>query len=573
MRLSGGLADDVGATLLEMARVQRSLGRLADARASLQRAVDYSEKLRVRVAAPDLRATYFAAKQPVYEELIDLLLQLHDTQDSPEALAAALEIGERARARSLMESLGGTRSEILRAAGPGILDKERRIVRSLSFKSQQLAQIAAMPATQSKRDSLLRDVDALELDYQRLEGEILQENPRRSQLAAAAPLSAAQIRGLLDPDTVLLEYVLGERSFVWVVTPIDLAVYRLPSRTVIEKWSRPVIELAGARQKRLAQPAEERRYRQAAAELSRILLGPVAPMLRGKLVVLSLSGILHYVPFAALPEPDNPAVPFGIEHAIARIPSASAIAALRRQPAGPPDPEAGLRITVLADPVFRGDPRISQFRGAPALDTGSGLARLPFSLREAEYIRESAPRGTVVGRLGFEANKEALSAPQLGLSSVLHLATHARIDGLHPELSGIVLSEVKPDGTPRDGLVGLYEIYNLNLPVELVVLSACRTGLGRAVDGDEFLGLSRAFLVAGAARVVMSLWNVEDESTAEFMREFYRRLLAPHPLSPPQALRAAREALWKGQWRDSSYWSGFVIAGEWRPLAACRRTL
>jgi CHAT domain-containing protein len=111
-------------------------------------------------------------------------------------------------------------------------------------------------------------------------------------------------------------------------------------------------------------------------------------------------------------------------------------------------------------------------------------------------------------------------------ADILHLATHADIDETRPELSAIYFSQADAKGKPLDGLLGLYEIYDLNLPFQLAVLSGCRTGLGKDAGGEGLVGFSRAFFYAGSSRVLMSLWRISDEGTALFMREFYRKLMS-----------------------------------------------
>jgi CHAT domain-containing protein len=146
----------------------------------------------------------------------------------------------------------------------------------------------------------------------------------------------------------------------------------------------------------------------------------------------------------------------------------------------------------------------------------------------------------------------------------VHFATHGFLNSLHPELSGIVLSLVNENGEPQDGFLRLHEVYNLSLPAELVVLSACQTGLGKQIKGEGLVGLTRGFMYAGAARVVVSLWNVNDEATAELMKRFYQAMLREGQ-RPAAALRAARISMWKEErWQVAYYWAAFVLQGEWK---------
>jgi CHAT domain-containing protein len=166
--------------------------------------------------------------------------------------------------------------------------------------------------------------------------------------------------------------------------------------------------------------------------------------------------------------------------------------------------------------------------------------------------------------LDFQANREAVMSPELRQYRIVHIGTHGLLNNRHPELSGLVLSLVDQRGRAQDGFLRLNEIYNLELPSEFVVLSACQTGLGREVRGEGLIGLTRGFLYAGAARVVVSLWKVDDLATAELMRRFYSGLLGPAMMRPAAALRAAQASMSKEKrWRSPYYWAGFVLHGEW----------
>jgi CHAT domain-containing protein len=146
----------------------------------------------------------------------------------------------------------------------------------------------------------------------------------------------------------------------------------------------------------------------------------------------------------------------------------------------------------------------------------------------------------------------------------VHFATHAILNSEHPELSGIVLSLVDERGQPTNGFLRLNEIYNLKLPADLVVLSACQTGLGKEIRGEGLIGLTRGFMYAGAPRVVASLWKVDDAATAELMKRFYRGMLRDD-LRPAAALRAAKVEMWKQKrWNAPFFWAAFEFQGEWR---------
>jgi CHAT domain-containing protein len=172
-----------------------------------------------------------------------------------------------------------------------------------------------------------------------------------------------------------------------------------------------------------------------------------------------------------------------------------------------------------------------------------------------------APKGQTKEQLNFEANRANAMSQELSRYRTIHFATHGIVDFEHPELSGIVLSLVDKQGQPQDGHLRLHDIYNLNLPADLVVLSACQTGIGKQIKGEGLIALTRGFMYAGAQRVVASLWKVDDAATAELMAEFYKQMFT-QKLKPAAALRAAQQTL--SHRRQPYFWAGFVLQGEWR---------
>jgi len=166
--------------------------------------------------------------------------------------------------------------------------------------------------------------------------------------------------------------------------------------------------------------------------------------------------------------------------------------------------------------------------------------------------------------LDFQANRETATSAELAQYRIVHFATHDLLNNEHPELSGLVLSLVNNQGKPQNGFLELEDIYNLHLPVDLVVLSACDTALGQDMKGEGLVGLTRGFMYAGATRVMASLWSVNDAATSELMARFYKEMLRG-TLRPAAALRTAQIQMWKQrQWTSPYYWAPFQIQGDWR---------
>jgi len=242
-------------------------------------------------------------------------------------------------------------------------------------------------------------------------------------------------------------------------------------------------------------------------------------------------------------------------------------------------------VAVIADPVFSlSDERFKRrFRTAEQsrdqtdssastriiehlADDSANLVirRLQFTREEADQILAVAPRAANLRAIDFKANRATATSGELSKYRYVHFATHGYLDSDRPDLSAVVLSLVDEQGNPQDGFLRAREIYNLNLPAELVVLSACQTGLGKEIKGEGLVGLTRGFMYAGARRVVVSLWNVNDKATAELMQRFYRKMLKDKQ-SPAASLRSAQIEMWQQkQWQSPYYWAPFVLQGEWK---------
>jgi CHAT domain-containing protein len=574
-------------TLTHLAAVERDRGSLPDALRDAGAAVDLDETLRARITSPELRATYVAAEQNKYQLLIDILQQLHAEHPADDYAAAALRISERARARVLLESLLDARVDLHQGIDPGLLERERSLQQELNDASAQLSRLLAArnnnPVTATASDKL----DRLTADYQRLQARIREESPRYAAVTQPRPIDLAGIQqSVVDDDTVLLEFDIGEeRSWLWAVTPRTLTTIQLPARRDIEAAARSLYAQFTARQK---QPDETsagyaRRVATADARLARgarafsaTLLGGIAKELNGewrtKRLAIVATGALEYLPFAALPVPEidrdaaatalsahRSSVPLAARHEIVMLPSASVLAVLRRDTSG--RTRAGRTLAILADPVFdAADPRV-----VPAAAAGRGnFGRLPFSREEANAIAALAGTGETLKAMDFQASRATALGGALNGARIVHLATHGVLDSERPSLSALIFSLVDEHGMRQNGYVRLPDIYNMRLDADLVALSACQTALGKQIKGEGLVGLTRAFIYAGAMRVVASLWEVNDLATAELMKRFYRGMLQQR-LRPAAALRAAQMELARDpRWGAPYFWSGFVLEGEWR---------
>ncbi len=563
--------------LLALAQAERGLARAqADApalrlRAALGHAtaaLNRLETARADLRSFDDRTTLLAHIGSAFELAFDLAMDLAPEDPKAGLAATALELSEQARARSLLDLLEPTGAAV-RGLDPALLERQRQLLDRLNAKVVRQRELRESVGPEALSERLAQELPEIQAELAAVDREIRRQNPRWHALVRPQPFAASALQTLLDPQTLLLEFALGEeRSFLWAVNQRQILSFVLPKRAVIEALAQEVNTSFKIHDLRTS-AAEA----QTAARLSEMLLGPLADQLVAQRLAIVADGALHYLSFAALPHPAAPDEPLLGRHEIVLLPSASVLGVQRqihgaRAPAG--------AIAVLADPVFGPpDPRLPGVNpslplpGAASPDDrqrDSPLERLSWSRVEAEAIATQAGRGRTFLALDFAANRELA----LGLRGyrIIHFATHGVIDSEHPELSALVLSRYDQDGHPRPGLLRLPEIYHLDWDAELVVLSGCRTALGQTVRGEGMVGLTRGFFVAGASHLVASLWRVQDRATAELMDRFYRHLLADpvgQSLRPAAALRAAQlELRSEPLWRDPYFWAAFVAIGDWR---------
>jgi CHAT domain-containing protein/tetratricopeptide (TPR) repeat protein len=585
-------------------KVYRALNKPEQARQSFTDAIKNIESLRLNVGGQQTRAAYFARMQEPYEQYIELLMQLHARRPSEKLNVAAFEISERQRARSLLESLNEARADIRQGVDTNLLQREKEIREQLNAKAENQMRLLndlnpspMKPLASKEREEraaiLQKEILRLTTEYQNIEAQIRQKSPRYAALTQPEPLKLSEIqKEVLDADTILLEYAVGEKqSYLWAVTKDSMKSYELPPRGEIETIVRSAYALLSDG-KQVIDDQAQAAYDAEAVRLSQILLAPVAAQIQNKRIVVVADGALQYLPFGALPGPNSKAnkrQPVIAENEIVSLPSASTLAVLRRQFAG--RTAASKTVAVIADPVFSPtDARVKPVvnnqpdRRTPEPQTSSlkqnfilenaafntgimrdGIVqRLLFSRREAESILAVVPAGEKMQALDFEANRETALSTEMSQYRILHFATHGLLNSENPELSGIVLSLVNEQGKTVDGFLRLNEIFNLNLSADLVVLSACQTALGKEVRGEGLIGLTRGFMYAGSPRVVASLWKVDDVATAELMRIFYQKMLK-EKMRPAAALRAAKIEMHKQKrWSAPFYWAAFELQGEWR---------
>ncbi|HEX7285794.1 MAG TPA: CHAT domain-containing protein [Candidatus Angelobacter sp.] len=583
-----------------LARIRWRQGRFGESKVLFEKALHSMDASYARLGGgSQARAGYRAELMEYYSDYIDFLMERGDP-------VRAFEVLELSRARALLELLNSAHVDLAKGSDPSLLENLRRLQRQISAKSEERTALLTSKASEIQVKALEKEISALAAEAGEMEGRIRSASPAYAAMTNPRTLSVRGAQELLDPDTLLLEYALGaERSYVFAVSADSLRAFPLPARDEIDRAARRIYSLLSARNQIVpGEPDMQREGRlrraqeelpAALEELGRMVLGPLSGQLGNKRLIVAADGALNYIPFAMLPEisPNSKrgrsATPLVARHEIVNLPSISVLAVLRRQRAD--RPPAGKAVAVFADPVFeKTDSRIKQpgaggkvrvsetgaySLSANLLTRSAGdfglshngqlnLPRLLFSRQEAEAIRAVTPPGQIKEAVDFQASRSAATSPELRNYRIVHFATHGLLNSGHPELSGLVLSLVDEHGQPQDGFLQLQDIYSLDLSADLVVLSACETGLGKEINGEGLIGLTRGFMYAGASRVVASLWKVSDAATAKLMAEFYRAMEKDH-MPPAAALRAAQIHMWKQKrWTSPYFWAAFQIQGEWK---------
>ncbi len=706
-------------TLQNLAVLERNRHNYVQAHAYIKEEIELLESSRRTFKTQELRTSFSSLVHKAYETNIDILMQLHKIQPLEKLDIQAFQSSDAARARSLLELLKENRADILEGVDRKLREQERAVRQLLNARGEHQVRLLSSKHTPEQKAALEKEVRDLTTQYEEVLAEIRTKNPRYAAITQPKPLSLAEIqKEVLDDDTLLLEFSLGdERSYLWAVSKDSLNSYELPPRQQIEAAAKRFTKLITDYQDTNQENLKERlaRYARlnrelpiASAELSRMLLAPVANLLGSKRLLIVPDGILHYVPFAALTDPvatvssrkkavgtiertvgvenagswqkvvssshtrgngrrtTDDGQPLLVNHEIVSLPSASVLAVIRRETKERVKPPK--TVAIFADPVFdENDSRVSDAKNAAAqgktvvpsaakrsatkkpvslqpatkgqaltrnavqeiptthakmqgqsphqatvqadsakqttatansakqvlikeasatkpletkandevenlkrqralrsaVDTRGALARLYFSRDEAQAIYKLVGKESGLLKLDFTANLQTALDENLAQYTIIHFSTHGILNSQQPELSGIVLSLVDEQGKRREGFLGLADIFNMKLPVELVTLSACETALGKELKGEGLVGVTRGFMYAGAKRVVASLWKVQDRATAKLMTDFYTNVL--NGKRPAEALRKAQlNLLHSKSHRSPFYWAGFVLQGEWR---------
>jgi len=576
--------------------------------------------------ADESRTTFLASIKDVFDEAASAnssmaLIATPDTgtQLSGKALeyaGEAFRINEQSRARSLLDLLTETDAAITEGVPADLLKRKQENL----DRQQDIADIltgvnVSKEELKKKPSELDEELEKLQTEYEEIENQIRTASPRYATLTANKPLTLAEVQqNVLDDQTALLEYALQtDESYLFVATKGGVSLFKLPGRANVEKLAmdlraqlipsklqRRIVGIDVAEANRglgvaTTAPEDVAPFIAASNALYKAVLEPAAGLIGEKRIMVVADGALNYIPFEVLLKTadsgDFSSLGYLVKsNEIIYAPSASVVGAIKQQRTK----ATGRAMLIIADPVFNSnDARAQKKTGTPANDAevrglgiqsaladvagstapaasngtmeGLPLARLNGTRVEADQISKlaKASGGQADVWLDLDANEDNLGVRDISKYRVIHIATHGLLNAERPQFTGVVLSLV--GNKTHDGFVRTDEVFNLRLGSPLVMLSACETGLGKEKRGEGVMGLTRAFMYAGAPTVGVSLWSVADKSTADLMTDFYKRLLSTgEGTTSSSALRGAQLALISGKkYSAPFYWAPFVLVGDW----------
>ncbi len=575
--------------------------------------------------ADESRTTFLSTIKDVFDEaaIANAAMALVDNPAAGAPLSGkaldyaseAFKINEQSRARSLLDLLSETNAAITEGVPAELLkrkqdnlDRQQEIADILTGVNISTEEVKKKPA------ELDEELEKLQTEYEEIENQIRTASPRYATLTANKPLSLAEVQqNVLDDQTVLVEYALQtDDSYLFAVSKSAVSLFKLPGRAAVDKLAtdlraqlipsqlqRRIVGIDVAEANRglgvaAAAPTDTAAFVAASNALYNAVLAPAAAMIGEKRLMIVADGALNYVPFEVLLKSadagDFSSLAYLVKsNEVIYAPSASVVAAIKQQRTK----ATGRAMLIIADPVFNSNDARAKKGTAPPADAevrglgiqasvadvtgttppaspgaameGLPLARLNGTRVEADQISKLAKTSGAQADvwLDLDANEDNITTRDVSKYRIIHVATHGLLNAERPQFTGVVLSLV--GNKTHDGFVRTDEVFNLHLGSPLVMLSACETGLGKEKRGEGVMGLTRAFMYAGAPTVGVSLWSVADKSTADLMTDFYKRLLTGgDTTTSSSALRGAQLAMISGKkYSAPFFWAPFVLVGDW----------
>ena len=544
--------------------VDRDKGDLAQATRSMKEAVEVLDLVRAEVFLPEQKWMFLEDRLDVYEDLIRLLINSQNIAD-------AFDYAQRSKARAFLDLLSEAHIDPQQNLSNENYEEKKRLQAEMMNLNQSIKdEYENEKLDHSAIRKLEKERDRLDDQYRNLLLKIRQQNPRYAGLQYPQPLNLVDAQKFIDKDTVLMEYFVGKKgSFCFVITSDGSKAFSIPAEKQLNKDIRLITEAIQKPDPVLETTSGTfRQYATTARTLYKKLLAPAGPALQARRkIIIAPDGMLGYLPFEGLltAEGDFKQIDFsklsylGLNYEIQYVPSISVLSAIEqyRQPTHENNRK---QLIAFADPLSQ--PEISKNNLAQLAGTvrdwSSSIKELPYARTEVEEISKLYPKGSTTLLIGKDATEVNAKKMDLQDYRLVHFASHGLIDEEHPQFSSLILNS----GGDEDGYLTMREVFDLKLDADLVVLSACKSGLGQRIRGEGVTGLSRSFFGAGASSVLVSLWNVYDRSTSDFMTSFYREM-ETGKLNKAAALKAARrKMILSKKYSHPYYWSPFILIGR-----------
>lgn len=482
-----------------------------------KRAIDSIESTRSLLESEEYRSSFFEDKRKVYAGMVLAHVQAKE-------FAAAFDYNERARSRAFLDILG---SRVQLAHGP-LVEEERALrariagLQALLARAEEVQEEADEDGEAADRAEPVRELAAAQKAYDDFLAKLKKEHKEQASLMSVEPLTLRETQELLPPATTMLEYFVAQNGVqLWVVEKDRMRFVHIPAGRA------DLLGKVGKLRESVSQLGDREKFRAASEDLYRLLIQPALPFVRGKELLIVPHDALHYVPFQALL---SGAGKYLIQdYPIYYLSSASLMQFTREKKRA-----GGERALVMGNPSL-----------------GDAAYDLRFAEREAREVALVFPKSVVYVEAEASKPRAVAESPEYDM---LHFAVHAELDEEDPMGSALLLAGVGKD----DGRLKVGEVFALDLKAGMVVLSACETGLGKLSNGDELVGLTRAFIYAGTPSVVTTLWKVNDRASYELMREFYRKLKTD---KKSEALRQAQLKTME-QFPEPFYWAAYELTGE-----------
>ncbi len=504
--------------LYGLARLRLKQDRKQDAKNLLKEAMLLIEEMRAEIKVDQLKDGFITNKMAVYETLISLLLNMEPSKSDQDPIAEAFDVAERSRARNLIDLLGNQRLTLKNAVDQGLYDRQKL----LKSRMQEQQMLVASSTNEKEKAVYQQALTRLQDEYTDLMLNIQAKNPELATIVSVNPINLKQVQKLLEPGVDLLTYyTLPDEILCWVVTDKSIKLFRTPlGRDTLAKT---VLDF-----RRMLQNLEP--LEKSSMELHTWLLSKVMPELKDcRILGIVPHGILHYLSFATLFDGKSYLVD---RFPLFYLPSASVLPyTLQRRKA-----EKNRKVLAVGNPDLKN----------PALD-------LPFAEKEIFTIGWNFPEITLLTR---DKATETWVVNNISRFGIIHLASHGDFDPVNPLFSSVKLTPDKEN----DGNLEAAETFGLQIGADLVVLSACQTGLGKITSGDDVIGMNRSFLYAGTHAIISSLWRVSDISTAMLIKQFYRSY---RTMDKAESLRRAMLHV-KILYPHPGYWGAFLLVGDYQ---------